>query len=114
MIPADQTFAARHPRAAKDEPHRIDLEGKHDHALPLGVAGHNAQALYVSVRLGTGERVATTYVAKADGSGYEPLGVLALKLGENFYQQPAWVPWIEQLRQGKINLIQAIEGATTP
>ncbi|WP_374317206.1 DUF4123 domain-containing protein [Aquabacterium sp.] len=42
------------------------------------------------------------------------VGVLALKLGENFYQQPAWVPWIEQLRQGKINLIQAIEGATTP
>ena len=41
------------------------------------------------------------------------VGVLALKLGEDFYQQPAWVPWIEQLRQGKINLIQAIERATT-
>ena len=41
------------------------------------------------------------------------VGVLALKLGENFHLQDVWKPWIDQLRQGKINLIQAIEHAST-
>ena len=41
------------------------------------------------------------------------VGVLALKLGENFHLQAVWKPWIDQLRQGKINLIQAIEHAST-
>lgn len=40
------------------------------------------------------------------------VGVLALKLGEGFHQQKSWAPWIAQLRQGRIDLIQAIEGAT--
>lgn len=38
--------------------------------------------------------------------------VLALKLGEDFHQQASWAPWIRQLREKRINLIQAIEGAT--
>ena len=40
------------------------------------------------------------------------VGVLALKLGEDFHQQKSWAPWIAQLTQGRIDLIQAIEGAT--
>lgn len=40
------------------------------------------------------------------------VGVLALKLGEGFHQQKSWAPWIAQLTQGRIDLIQAIEGAT--
>ncbi|MDI1259922.1 DUF4123 domain-containing protein [Aquabacterium sp.] len=41
------------------------------------------------------------------------VGVLALQLGEGFHQQKSWAPWIAQLAQGKIDLIQTIEGATT-
>ena len=40
------------------------------------------------------------------------VGVLVLKLGEGFHQQNSWAPWIAQLTQGRIDLIQAIEGAT--
>jgi len=40
------------------------------------------------------------------------VGVLALKLGEDFHLQAAWAPWIHQLKQGKIDLIQAIESAS--
>lgn len=39
------------------------------------------------------------------------VGVLALKLGEDFHQHKSWAPWIAQLTQGRIDLIQAIEGA---
>lgn len=39
------------------------------------------------------------------------VGVLALKLGEDFHRQAAWAPWINQLKQGKIDLIQTIEKA---
>lgn len=39
------------------------------------------------------------------------VGVLALRLGENFHQDAAWAPWIDQLKQGKMDLIQVIEKA---
>jgi hypothetical protein len=39
------------------------------------------------------------------------VGVLALSLGEDFHLQATWAPWIAQLKQGRINLIQAIDKA---
>lgn len=76
VIPPNQTFAARHPRAAATGAHRIDFTGvpeANDFALPLGQAGPNAETLYLSVRLHRGARIATTYRAKGDGS-YEQVG----------------------------------------
>lgn len=73
VIPANREFSARHPRAAETGAHRIDFPGNTDFALPMGAVGINAQQLHVSVRLDKGQRIATTYVAKADGS-YAQLG----------------------------------------
>lgn len=39
--------------------------------------------------------------------------VLALKLGEDFHLQKNWHPWIEQLRQGKLDLVAVIKKATS-
>jgi hypothetical protein len=73
VIPANQAFAVRHPRAAVTGAHRIDLPGNNDFALPEGTAGQNTETLHVSVRLEQGRRIATTFVAKPDGS-YSQLG----------------------------------------
>ncbi|MDE2402277.1 MAG: hypothetical protein KGL90_11490 [Burkholderiales bacterium] len=73
VIPANRDFAVRHPRAAENGAHRIDFPGNIDFALPEGAAGQNALPLCVSVKLEQGRRVATTYVAGADGS-YSQLG----------------------------------------
>jgi len=73
VIPAQQQFAERHPRAATSGAHRIDFAGPADFALPLGLAGQNDRALYVSVSLRRGRRITTTYRAGANG-GYEQVG----------------------------------------
>ncbi|EPX60188.1 hypothetical protein D187_002274 [Cystobacter fuscus DSM 2262] len=67
IIPADRTFAARHPQAVA--PHRINLGGNvfYNH-LPVGQAGQNTgQALHVVVNLSEGRRTATTFRVLADG-----------------------------------------------
>lgn len=73
VIPANRDFAVRHPRAAGTGAHRIDFPGSNDFALPEGAAGQNTSALCVTVKLEKGRRIATTYVAGADGN-YEQLG----------------------------------------
>lgn len=40
------------------------------------------------------------------------VGVLMLKLGQEFHLQPAWAPWMTALQARKVSLLQAIEGAT--
>lgn len=75
IIPADCTFAARHPNAIN--PHRIDLPGANAFfELPVGQVGQNAgQALHVVVNLSAGRRTAKTFRILADGSR-EPLGAV--------------------------------------
>jgi predicted chitinase len=68
VIPANQTFAARHPRAATTGVHRIDFAGADDFALPVGQGGSNADKLFVSVELTQGRRIATTYRQDPDGN----------------------------------------------
>jgi hypothetical protein len=73
VIPAKSDFAERHPRAPATGAHRIDFPGNADFPLPQGQAGQNESQLCVSVSLRQGNRVATTYRAKDDGT-YEQLG----------------------------------------
>jgi hypothetical protein len=63
VIPANQTFAVRHPRATTGATHQINFAGTAHYALPLGQAGNNTAQLFVSVRLEHGRRIATTYEA---------------------------------------------------
>lgn len=41
------------------------------------------------------------------------VGMLLLKLGEGFHLQPNWAPWINEMAQQRMSLLQAIERATT-
>jgi len=60
VIPANQQFAERHPRAIA--PHKIDLPGANQFFdLELGQAGQNNDRLHVVVQLETGNRIATTF-----------------------------------------------------
>lgn len=77
VISAQTEFLARHPRAAASGAHRIELDGQ-DYLLPEGQAGRNSEALYVSVRLHQGRRIASTYRAKPDG-GYEQVGTAVVQ-----------------------------------
>jgi hypothetical protein len=74
VVPAQQAFVAKHPRAAATGAHRIDFPGNQDFNLDVGQAGQNDQRLFVTVRLEKGDRIATTFAAKADGSGYVQVG----------------------------------------
>ncbi|MBI5271096.1 MAG: hypothetical protein HY856_15620 [Burkholderiales bacterium] len=78
VIPEDQPFAERHPRAPAKGPHRVEISGATDFPLPLGQAGRNAEKLYVSVTLHRGRRVARTYRASKDG-GYEQVGTAVVQ-----------------------------------
>lgn len=68
----------------------------------------------------TAERIAFTRrcLALADQWNVHPfahrvmVGVLALKLGENFHQEHQWRPWIERLQQGGMSLVDVIKHAT--
>jgi hypothetical protein len=73
VIPAQQQFCERHPRATTGSTHRIDFAGPANFPLDLGQAGRNDQTLHVSVSLHQGQRKATTYRASANG-GYEQVG----------------------------------------
>jgi hypothetical protein len=81
VLPEDQPFVERHPRAPTKGPHRIDISGAPDFPLPLGQAGRNAEKLYVSVALHRGRRVARTYRARK-GGGYEQVGTAVVQ--ENY------------------------------
>jgi hypothetical protein len=63
IIPANQTFAVRHPRATTGAQHQINFAGNANYPLPLGQAGNNTTQLFVSMRLDRGRRIATTYEA---------------------------------------------------
>lgn len=66
IIPANQSFADRHPRAIA--PHRIDLPGPNAfYELDTGQAGQNAERLQVVMNLSGGTRIATTYRLDAQG-----------------------------------------------
>lgn len=41
------------------------------------------------------------------------VGMLLLKLGEGFHLQPNWAPWVKEMVQRRMGLIQAVERATT-
>lgn len=73
VLPAGQTFVARHPRAASRGPHRILLPGGEAFPLPEGSAGQSQAELFVSVSLQRGQRVAWTRQVK-EGGGYERVG----------------------------------------
>lgn len=81
VIPEDQPFTERHPRAPAKGPHRIDISGATDFPLPLGQAGRNEEKLHVSVALHRGRRVARTYRARK-GGGYEQVGTAVVQ--ENY------------------------------
>ncbi|MDX9843135.1 MAG: DUF4123 domain-containing protein [Aquabacterium sp.] len=40
------------------------------------------------------------------------VGVLTLKLGEGFHQRPEWAPWVAEMAQQHMGLLQVIENAT--
>lgn len=73
VIPSQQSFAERHPRAAANGSHRIDFPGSTDFQLPIGRDGRNEHQLFVSVSLQRGRRIATTYSADGRG-GFEQIG----------------------------------------
>ncbi|WP_104656418.1 M23 family metallopeptidase [Ralstonia insidiosa] len=70
IIPANKTFAARHPNAV--QPHRIRFDAHHFYDLEVGQAGTSSEQLIVSVRLDKGTRTATSYVKQGDA--YRALG----------------------------------------
>lgn len=77
VIPAQQPFAERHPRADTSGAHRIDFPRSADLELPLGQAGQSDQRLYVSVSLQQGRRIATTYRAAA--GSHEQIGTAVVQ-----------------------------------
>ncbi|MFO1339931.1 MAG: M23 family metallopeptidase [Burkholderiaceae bacterium] len=77
VIPAQQRFAERHPRAATGGDHRIDFSPG-NFPLALGQAGHNDQTLYVSASLQQGRRITKTYRARSDGS-FEQVGTAVVQ-----------------------------------
>lgn len=109
VLPADQAFLARHPRAAAKGEHRIDCAQGVSVSLPEGVAGRNATELFVSVSLQQGRRTAQTWRARADG-GHEPVGAPVVQEGfeyELYHLATALYPdrpsaGLEWLRLGRV------------
>ncbi|AKJ28292.1 hypothetical protein [Caldimonas brevitalea] len=83
VVPPGRPFKDRHPRAAAAGPHRIDFPGAQDFPLEVGQSGHNAETLYVSVRLEQGQRITTTYRAIAGGR-YEQVGMPVVQKGYEY------------------------------
>ena len=73
VVPTQQAFAERHPRAAAGGNHAIQFPGNANHELPVGQVGQNQHQLYVSVKLQGGRRTATSYRRLPDGS-HEQIG----------------------------------------